>query len=136
MEEKPFLDKSLEPTDENIKKILSSTFSYYKELMKNTNEYSQQWNYSKSSGWIQKVYDKKKALFYLIPYAKEFQLSLAIRENERNIFLKDQEINYLKEELGTAKKYSEGYAMKFLIKDKETFLRSMLFINKIISLRK
>ena len=136
MEEKPFRDKLFEPTDYNIKKILSSTFSYCKELIKNTGAFSQQWNYSKSSGWILKVYDKKKALFYLIPYEKGFQLSLAIRENERDIFLKDQEIDYLKEELIKAKKYSEGYAMRFMITDKKTFLRSMLFINKIIALRK
>lgn len=99
MEEKPFLDKSLEPTDGNLKKVLSSTFTYYKELLKKSEIFFRQWSYANRNGWIQKVFDKKKALFYLIPYSKEFRLSLAIRNNEKTIIMKDQEFDYLKEEL-------------------------------------
>jgi Protein of unknown function (DUF3788) len=133
MEERPFCNKTSKPTNENIKKVLASTFSYYNQLMENTKTFSKEWNYSKSSGWMQKVFDKKKALLYLLPLTNQFIISMAIRENEREILLKDKEIVL---QLKQAKKYSEGFAMRFVVTNEETFSRTTLFINKIITLRK
>ena len=104
--------------------------------MKNTKTFSKEWNYSKSSGWIQKVFDNKKALLYLIPLTNQFIISMTVRENEREILLNDKEIDFHKEQLKQAKKYSEGFAMRFSVSDKESFSSSIIFIMKIIALRK
>jgi len=125
-----------EPTNDNIKKVLASTFSYYNQFMENTKAFSKEWNYSKSSGWVQKVFDNKKALFYLKLLTNKFLISLTVRENEREILLNDIEIDFHKEQLKQAKKYSEGYAMRFSVTDKESFSGTILFIKKIIVLRK
>ena len=136
MEERPFSNKASKPTNDNIKKVLASAFSYYNQVMENTKAFSREWNYSKSSGWIQKVFDNKKALLYLIPLTNQFLISLTVRENEREILLKDKEIDFHKEQLRQARIYSEGYAMRFSVTNKESFSRTMLFIEKIIILRK
>lgn len=136
MEERPFCNKTFKPTNDSIKKALASTFSYYNQLLENTKAYSKEWNYSKSSGWMQKVFDNEKALYYLIPLVNQFLISMTIRANEREILLVDKEIDSDKEQLRQAKKYSEGYAMRFSVTDKESFSRTILFIKKIIALRK
>jgi len=136
MEERPFCNKTPNPTNGNLKKVLASTFFSYNQLMENTKAFSKEWNYSKSSGWMQKVFDKKKALLYLIPLTNQFLISLTVRENEREILLNDSEIDFHKAQLSQAKKYSEGYVIRFLVTDKESFSKTILFIKKIIALRK
>ena len=136
VDERPFCSKTSKPTDDNIKKVLASAFSYYNQFMENTKAFSKEWNYSKSSGWIQKVFDNKKALLYLIPLTNQFMISLTVRKNEREILLNDKEIDFHKEQLKQAKKYSEGFAMRFSVTDKESFSNTIIFIMKIISLRK
>ena len=136
MEERPFYNKTSKPTNDNIKKVLASTFSYYNQFMEITEAFSKEWNYSKSSGWIQKVFDNKKALLYLIPLTNQFLISLTVRGNEREILLNDKEIDSHKEQLKQAKKYNEGFAMRFSVTDKESFSGTIIFINKIIALRK
>ena len=136
MEKRPFCSKSSKSTNDNIQKVLANNFSYYNQFMKNTKAFSKEWNYSKSSGWIQKVFDNKKALLYLIPLTNQFLISLTVRENEGEILLNDKEIDFYKEQLKQAKKYSEGFAMRFSVIDKESFSRTLIFINKIITLRK
>ena len=135
-EENPFYNKTSKPTNDNIKKVLASAFPYYNQFMENTKAFSKEWNYSKSSGWIQKVFDNKKALFYFIPLTNQFMISLTVRENEREKLLNDKEIDFHKEQLKQAKKYSEGFAMRFSVTDKESFSGTIIFIKKIIALRK
>ena len=136
MEERPFSSKSSKPAAENLKKVLASTFFYYNQLMRNTKAFSKEWNYSKSSGWIQKVFDNKKALLYLITMADQFIISLTVREKEREILLNDQEIDFYNEQLKQAKKYSEGFAMRFLVTDYESFSGTIIFIKKLIKIRR
>jgi hypothetical protein len=136
MHERPFHNEKSKPTDVSLKRTLSSTFSYYNQLLKYTKAFSREWNYSKSSGWMLKVFDNKKALLYLIPLSNQFIVSLTVRENEREMLLRDNEIEFYKGQLSQAKKYSEGYAMRFSVTDKESFSETILFIQKIIALRK
>ncbi|MGZ7044413.1 MAG: DUF3788 family protein, partial [Methanobacterium sp.] len=64
---RPFSDKETEPTEKKLKQTLGVSYVYYYELMEIADSFLKDWNLSKSSGWMLKVHDKKKALFYLIP---------------------------------------------------------------------
>jgi hypothetical protein len=110
-------------------------YNYYQKLTDTAGTFSQDWNFSKSSGWMLKVHDKKKALFYLIPLKNEFKISMAIRENERKTFLEDIELKIIHDILKSAKKYREGYALQFNIKNKGNFETVTLLIKKLIALR-
>lgn len=135
MEERPFLDKAVEPTKEKLKQALEYSYDYYEGLIEIAGSFLKDWNFSKSSGWMLKVHDKKKALFYLIPLKNEFKISMAIRENERKAFLEDHELETLHSIIKSAKKYREGYALQFNVKNDEDFKILELFIKKLIELR-
>jgi hypothetical protein len=135
MEERPFSDKEDEPTEEKLKETLENSYVYYKELMDITKSFSKDWNFSKASGWMLKVHDKKKALFYLIPLKNEFKISMAVRENERKSFLENNELEMIHNMIKSAKKYREGYALRFDIKNNENFKIIKLLIKKLIDLR-
>jgi hypothetical protein len=104
--------------------------------MEVANSFLRDWNFSKASGWMLKVHDKKKALFYLIPLKNEFKISMAIRENERKSFLKDNELEVIHNMITSAKKYKEGYALRFDVKNNEDFKIIKLLIEKLIDIRK
>lgn len=135
MEKRPFLDKNSKPTEQMLQSKFGETYTYYENLMKISGSFSKDWNFSKSSGWMLKVHDKKKALFYLIPLKNEFKISMAIRENERKTFLEDIELKIVHDMLKSAKKYKEGYALQFNINDKEDFEMSASLIERLIVLR-
>lgn len=135
MQERPFMDKDAKPTDEKLKQTMGDSYSNYAELMEITDSFLKDWNFSKSSGWMLKVHDKKKALFYLIPLEGEFKISMAIREHERNIFLEDNELKLIHDMIKSSKKYREGYALRFDIKNDDNFKILSLLIKKLINLR-
>ena len=136
MDARPFLGRTPKPENDSVKKVLAGVFPCYSLLMEKTAAFAKEWNYSKSGGWMQKIFDNKKALFYLIPLRGEFLISMTVRENERESLLKDKEIDFYKEEIKRAKKYSEGYAMRFSVTDSAAFPKTLSFISKIIALRK
>lgn len=135
MEERPFLDKNSKPTEQTLQPTLEDVYEYYGKLMGIADSFLKDWNFSKSSGWMLKVHDKKKALFYLIPLKNEFKISMAIRENERNAFLKDSELKTIHDMIKSAKKYREGYALRFNIKDEADFEMPGLLIKKLAMFR-
>ncbi|MGA2625180.1 MAG: DUF3788 family protein [Bacteroidota bacterium] len=134
--ERPFTDKTSKPTNDSLKRALGLAFSYYDQLMATTSSFTREWGYSKTGGWMLKVFDSKKALLYITPLAHSFVVSLTVREKEREILLKDQDIDFHRQQLRNAKRFSEGYAMRFPVTDKESFSRTMQFTRKIIASRK
>lgn len=136
MDQRPFTDKSLQPDEQRLKKALGKTYKFYTELDNLTASFKKEWNYSKSSGWMQKVHDDKKALYYFIPLEGAFLLSLAIREQEKDDFLSMKSMAPLHDELKAAKKYSEGYALKFNITDAASFSTCLLLIRSLVGKRK
>ncbi|MGB9978794.1 DUF3788 family protein [Methanobacterium sp.] len=135
MEERPFLDKDFKPDEQKLQSAFGEIYNYYEKLIGAADTFSQDWNFSKSSGWMLKVHDKKKALFYLIPLKNEFKISMAIRENERKTFLEDIELEMIHDMLKSAKKYREGYALQFDVKNDSYFEITALLIEKLIVLR-
>lgn len=136
MEVRPFTNPSEKPTQNELLKILGSSAVYYLEINEITRDFKQQWSFSKRSGWMQKVFDNKKALFYFIPLKDGFKISLTIRENEKTKFLNDKELDKFTEQLKDSKKYSEGYALLFEISDEGTSNNFKVFLNKLIEERK
>jgi len=135
MENRPLHDKSVKPEAIILKSTLNKTFSYYDELINSTNGFMHEWNYSKTSGWMMKISDRKKALLYLIPLTGSFKISLTVRENEKEILLHEQEFADMHDQIKNAKKFIEGYALQFMITDKESYAKSIKLIKILISLR-
>lgn len=135
MDQRPFTDKSIHPDEQLLKNALGKTYKFYTELDNLTATFKKDWNYSKSSGWMQKVHDDKKALYYFIPLKGAFVISLAVRQQEKDDFLTMKSLAVLHDELKAAKKYSEGYALKFHVADTASFSTCILLIRSLAEKR-
>ena len=136
MEERIFTDKSYIPTEETLKTGLGKAYSYYKKLNVLVINYLKNWSFTKNSGWSLKCYDKKKALFYLIPLKEEIKISLTLRENEKNSILKEQSLDIsILNKIENAKKYIEGYAIQLNISTEKEYSIFKKLIRKLIELR-
>jgi hypothetical protein len=135
MEERSFKEREPKPTLGLLKNSLVGTFKFYLTLLEHSSEFKREWNYSKSSGWILKVFDAQKALFYFIPMENAFKINLTVREQEKEKLLTDENMKFSHPTLRTAKKYSEGYHLQFLVRNSKDAEGCNKFINKLISLR-
>ncbi len=135
MADRPFVDKTTKPDLESLSKVMGDVFQYYEKLNELTTNFKHTWNYSKGSGWLEKVENKKKALFYLIPLNDSFKISMAIRENEREFIVNDNSLSVYKKIVNEAKKYSEGYNIQFDVANNDEFDIAKQFIEIIIKLR-
>ncbi len=135
MENRPFIEKSVKPSNEKLEKVFGKSFTYYEKLQVLSSDFHSEWNFSKTSGWMLKVHDSKKALYYLIPLEKSFIVSLTLRENERKLFLKNDELSELHIAIKDARKFSEGYALQFHVSTLRVHKLLFLLLSKIIELR-
>ena len=71
----------------------------------------------------------------MIPLNGRFKISLTVRENEREIFLCDDDLESLRDKLSSSKKYIEGFALQFDIPNKNEFQLVELFIKKLLIIR-
>jgi hypothetical protein len=118
--DRPFIDKARQPTTEALADVLAGATGFYDELLQTTGGLAQDWNHSKASGWMLKVHDRKKALFYVVPLAASFRISLTVRPEERTALAKDPGVAAVHDQLRAAKKYAEGYALQFLVAERAT----------------
>jgi hypothetical protein len=136
MEKRIFLDKTAKPTEGLLKDALGKLYADYLKIVDLTYPCSKDWVFTKSGGWILKIFDKKKALLYLIPSKNEIKISLAIRENERDILREKNDLDEsIQSQLETAKKYVEGYALQFYVTGKTDYAVFEKFIRRLIELR-
>ena len=134
MVERVFFDESTKPSEKSLRAALGDFYNNFKDIMDISDSFSKDWNFSKRSGWMLKVHDKKKALFYVIPIKNKFIVSMTIRDNERIKYINDLELKKIHDKLLTAKKYKEGFLLRFKTNDDdyETF---ELLIRKLIHCR-
>lgn len=135
MSDRPFSDPKVPPTEDSLEAAIGESYSSYRKLMGLIASFSHSWHFSKSSGWMLKVFERQKALFYLFLLDGGFKLSIAVRENERDAFLQDVELSSRHEQLSAAKKYAEGYALQFEVRNEGDFEKVEPFITKLIGLR-
>jgi hypothetical protein len=114
-----FNKKDIPPTDPRLKKALGALYAGYKGILELTDGFDHEWKYYGAKfGWQLKAAGKGKALFYLTPLEQSFRIGFAVRENERERLLKSNISSTSKEQLAAAKKYPEGYPLRFEITKK------------------
>jgi hypothetical protein len=133
---RPFEDAAAPPTESALKATVGPSFARYQAIVGLAAAYSQEWNFSKASGWMLKIHDRKKALLYLIPLSGSFKISMAIRESEREALLADSNLAVLYGKLASAKKFSEGFSIQFDINDAIDFAPVESLISKLIAARR
>jgi hypothetical protein len=118
-----------------LRKQLGHGMEYYVRILSKSGEYRKQWHYSRGNGWILKVADIYKALYYLIPVEDGIEISLTIRDVERADFLKNKEFGTQCPQLESATKYSDGYALRFGIGDSPQCNSASKFLAELMLMR-
>ena len=117
MKKRLFTDANITPTEALLRKQLGPAIVYYAGVLAGSGDFRKQWQFSRGNGWILRVDDMRKALFYLIPFDGGIEVSLTVRDGERTDFLKNEELEELFPQIESATKYSEGYALRFGIEN-------------------
>ena len=135
MKRRLFTDADVTPTEALLRKGLGTAMDYYYGIVAKAADYRRQWQHSRGNGWILKVDDTRKALFYLVPLEDGIEVSLTVRDAERQEFLKDKELEDLQPQLEGATKYSEGYALRFDIETAAQYAPVVLFLTRLMEMR-
>lgn len=116
-----FEDKSKPPNDRSLGRILKDTKPIWQQVLTHLQqEYGdihKEWkHYSKKSGWVLKVIQKKRTVFYLIPHDGHFDLSFIFGDKAVVAAEKSALPKKLIEKLRAAKKYIEGRGLSVPVK--------------------
>ena len=130
-----FHDPNIKPNDILLSTYLGTYFEFFIRITSLAEKFSQTWTYYRPGGWVLKVHDKKKALFYFQPFPGYCKVNLTIRQAERDQFLPRQDMIFIHKDLENAKKYPEGYAVYFDINSGEAENGCLKFISELIKLR-
>jgi hypothetical protein len=129
--------KDIFPDEAVLKSTLAKSYTYYKKLEALTKGFSHEWKfYNKKSGWVFKVMDKKKALFWITPLNGNFNIGFAVRECEKDTLIAGNISKGMKEKLSNAEKYPEGYAVRLNIGNKDDFEEIAQALKILMDLRK
>ena len=135
MKKRLLTDANVAPTEALLRKQLGNAMDYYVGILSKSGDYRKQWQYSRGNGWILKVDDMHKALFYLIPFEGGIEITLTVRNSERADFLKEKELERLFPQLESATKYSEGYALRFEIESSRECTSIAKFLTRLMKMR-
>ena len=130
-----FDNKLVEPDDNMLTHELGKSKEYLDSICEFIdNEYGDlkpEWKfYSKKSGWILKLFNKKRNVLFIVPNSGYFRTAFTFGDKASNSIMASSLPNNIKEELKSVKKYSEGRTIQLEIKSK-TDLKNILQMIKI-----
>ncbi len=135
MDQRVFIDQSVHPSEEQLRSTLATTYTHYRRLKDLTGELNHEWTfYCEKSGWVFKVYNHDKALFYLTPLTNKFQVGMTLSDAEKKVLLNSVIDDRKKYEIKTAQKYPEGYPLRFMVRSEselEQVVTVLNLLNKI-----
>jgi len=112
-----FTDFDVEPTDYLLEKHLGSAMRFYRAIGAISTTYRRQWQFNRGNGWILRVHDISRALYYLIAFDEGIEISLTVRDAEREALLKHAGLEELYPQLLAGTPYPGGYALRFEIEN-------------------
>lgn len=117
-----FIDKTVTPTTNELKKRLGSTFSLWQAIEDFTKESyvgaNGEWKFSgEKFGWSYRINDKKRVLVYLLPRERFFKVGFVFGDKTLEKIYKSDISEAIKSELKEAKKNAEGKGIRIVVKN-------------------
>lgn len=117
-----FTDKMTEPSEEDLRRVLGTTFMLWESLAEFTKEsypkYLESWHFSGDKyGWSFRISDKKRVLIYLLPRDGFFKATFVFGQKATDEILKSEIGENIKNEILAAKAYAEGRGIWIDVKD-------------------
>lgn len=127
-----FNDKDHQPSDEDMKELLKRSFTHFNKLREMSKDQIQEWKYyGKKNGWIFKVSNKKRGLFYLTPYAGCIRVCMTVNQADKELVLQSACDDQIKAELQDARKYAEGFPIRIPVRIKKDLDQALLVLKTI-----
>jgi hypothetical protein len=135
MKKRLFTDSDVEPTEYLLEKHLGNAMHFYRRILAASGNYRRQWQFNRGNGWILRVHDTRKALYYLIAFDEGIEISLTVRDSEREDFMKNAGLEMLFPQLVSGTKYPEGYALRFEIENEAACSSVSHFLSHLMKAR-
>ena len=121
METRIFMDKSIEPDNNRLAEGLGEKNRLWESLKKyladKYDNMQEEWKfYGQKHGWTLKVKQKKRTIFYLIPFEDLFKISFVFGDKAVAAAEKSDLPKHLITELKNARKYMEGRGLQVEVK--------------------
>ena len=119
-----FCDKTKKPGSKEILKVLGRSSASWVALIEwAAQEYpplTEEWQcYSEKWGWSLRLKQKKRAILYMTPQARQFLVGLILGDKAVAAALKMKLPAAVVKQIQTAKRYPEGKALRFEIRFKK-----------------
>ena len=118
-----YSEKLVEPDDKMLTYDLAETKLYLDriaELIENEyGDFKPEWKfYNKKSGWILKMFTKKRNVLFIVPCDKYFRVAFTFGDKAADLIFNSELPDLIKKELFEAKKYAEGRTIQIEVKTK------------------
>jgi hypothetical protein len=117
-----FPDKSVVPTDNDVKEKLGIKYEVWKRIhdlvFEKYPDGLAEWNYpGKKYGWSYRIKDKKRAIIYFLPRDGYFMVAFIFGDKAVQEVMDSSISDDIKTELDQARKYAEGRGVRIEVKD-------------------
>jgi hypothetical protein len=122
METSFFMDKTKQPTDNDLLDCLKSSYNFWVQIkdyvIEKYPDGKAEWNYpGKNYGWSYRIKDKKRAIIYFLPRDKYFKVAFVFGNKATQEVLSSCVCDEIKKELESTKPYIEGRGIRIDIVD-------------------
>ncbi len=115
MLKRAFTEQSITPNDTLIGNLLGAKIDLYMTIMNTSNGLNRRWQFIQGNGWLLKVDENEKPLYYLIACENGIIVNLTVNDNELNTMISNKKVSNIQSEINHATKYFGGYAISFEI---------------------
>ena len=130
-----YTEKLVEPNDKMLAYDLCETNNYLNTIAKFIeNEYGEfktEWKfYNQKSGWILKMFTKKRNVLFVVPCYQHFRVVFTFGEKASDLIIESKLPIAIKKKIVESKKYTEGRTIQIEVKT-ENYTNVILDIIKI-----
>jgi hypothetical protein len=130
-----YSEKLVEPTEKMLSSDLEGTKKYLDKIAEfiesEYGDFKPEWKfYSKKSGWILKMFTKKRNVLFIVPCDKFFRTAFTLGDKACDLVYNSNLPDSIKRDLLEAKKYAEGRTIQIGVKT-EKDLNNILEMIKI-----
>ena len=113
--------KLVEPNDKMLTVELGKAYEYLDKIISfikdSYGDLEMEWKfYGQKSGWILKMFNKKRNVLFIIPCKDYFRTAFTLGDKAVDILIASGLPDYIKHEFIKAKKYAEGRTVQLEIK--------------------
>jgi Protein of unknown function (DUF3788) len=117
-----FTDKDKKPDSQLLKKTIGEAFNYWLDIKTFVDENfgltTEEWKYyNQKSGWILKLFLKKRNLLFFAAQENYFRISFVFGDKAVAVVEKSDLPAEIINELKSARKYAEGRGISFEVRD-------------------